>query len=48
MAYINCDAVLLANVFASVRTHAWNIIKFEPVNYLSAPGLAWDALFISN
>ena len=34
--YLNCDVLLLADVFEISRNNS-------PSHYLSAPGLSWDA-----
>ena len=41
--YVKCDAVLLADVFENFRDKCIKIYEFDPVHFLSAPGLAWQA-----
>ena len=41
--YVQCNALLLADVFENFRDKCIEIYKLDPVNFLSAPGLAWQA-----
>jgi len=41
--YLLSDTLLLACVFEHFRNLALGIYQLDPVHYLSAPGLAWDA-----
>lgn len=38
------DVLLLADVFQKFRSSSMIHYKLDPANYLSLPGLAWDAL----
>ena len=42
--YLKCDVLLLADVFENFRRTCLDSYKFDPANYISAPGVAWDAL----
>ena len=44
MAYLNCDVLLLADVFENFRITSLETYELDPSHYLSAPALAWDAL----
>ena len=40
---VQSDTLLLANVFENFRDKYIKIYKLDPVHFLSAPGLAWQA-----
>ena len=44
MTYLKCDVLLLADVFQNFRATCKNYYDLDPANYISAPGLAWDAM----
>ena len=41
--FVQCDTLLLADVFENFRDMYIKIYKLDPVHFLSAPGLAWQA-----
>ena len=41
--YDQCNALLLADVFENFRNKCIKIYGLDPVNFLAAPGLAWQA-----
>ena len=41
--YIKIDTLLLANIFENFRNMCLNIYELDPVYFVSAPGLAWQA-----
>ena len=41
--HVQIDTLLLANVFENFRNMCLNICELDPVYFLSAPGLAWQA-----
>ena len=41
--YVQCDTLLLAEVFEKFRDKCLEIYGLDPSNFLSAPGLAWQA-----
>ena len=41
--YVQCDTLLLADVFENFRDKYIEIYKLDPTHFLSAPGLAWQA-----
>ena len=41
--YVQCDTLLLADVFEKFRDKCINIYGLDPSHFLSAPGLAWQA-----
>ena len=41
--YVQCNALLLADVFEHFRDKCIEIYKLDPAHFLSAPGLAWQA-----
>ena len=40
--YVQCDTLLLADVFENFRNKCIEIYKLDPAHFLSAPGLAWE------
>ena len=42
--YLKSDALLLADVFENFRKMCLKIYELDPVKFLSAPGLAWQAV----
>jgi hypothetical protein len=44
LTYLKCDVLLLADVFENFRSTCIKYYKLDPANYISIPGLAWDAL----
>jgi len=43
--YLKTDVLILTDVFENFRNVCHNYYKLDPACYLSAPGLAWDAVF---
>ena len=41
--YVQSDTLLLADVFENFRNMYLKEYKLDPVHFLSAPGLAWQA-----
>ena len=41
--YVWCDTFLLGDVFENFRNKCIEIYEVDPANFLSAPGLAWQA-----
>ena len=41
--YLNCYTLLLADVFDNFRDMSVGIYELDPVKFISAPGLAWQA-----
>ena len=41
--YVQCDTLLLADVFGDFRGKWIEIYRLDPADFLSAPGLAWQA-----
>ena len=41
--YVQSDTLLLADVFENFRNMCLGIYEFDPAEFLSAPGLAWQA-----
>ena len=41
--YLKSNTLLLADVFESFRKMCLKTYHLDPVNFLSAPGLAWKA-----
>ncbi len=46
MAYLKTDALLFADVFEKIRKTCLSYYSLDPANYLTAPGLAWDAMLL--
>ncbi len=42
--YLRTDVLLLADVFETFRNTSIEYYGLDPANYLSAPGMSWDAL----
>ena len=43
--YVQCDTLLLADVFENFRVKCIEINGLDTVHFLSAPGLAWKTCF---
>ena len=43
--YVQSDTILLADKFENFRKLYINIYELDPAKFLSAPGLAWEAVF---
>ena len=41
--YVQSDTLLLADVFENFRNMCIEVYELDPANFLSAPGLAWQA-----
>ena len=41
--YVQCDTLLLTDVFENFRNKCIKIYELDPAHFLSAPGLAWKA-----
>ena len=41
--YVQCNTFLLADVFGNFRNKCIEIYELDPVHFLSAPGLQWQA-----
>ena len=41
--YVQCDTLLLEDVFENFRDKCTEIYELDPAHFLSAPGLAWQA-----
>ena len=41
--YVQSDTLLLADVFENFRNKCIEIYEVDPVDFLSSPGLAWQA-----
>ena len=39
--YVQCDILLLADVFENFRNNCIEIYELDPAHFLSTPGLAW-------
>jgi len=44
--YLKSDVTLLADVFESFRNVCHNAYGLDPINYITAPSLAWDAMLL--
>ena len=42
--YVQCNTLLLADVFENLRHKCIEIYELDPAHFLSAPGLVWQAL----
>ena len=42
--YLNCDVLLLADVFEKCRNNGLKNYVLCPSHYLSTPALSWDAM----
>ena len=43
--HVQCDILLLADVFENFRDKCIKIYELDLAHFLSAPGLAWQACF---
>ena len=43
--YVQCNTLLLADVFENFRNKCIEIYELDAAHFLSAPGLAWQACF---
>ena len=43
MTYVQSDTLLLSDVFENFRDKCLDIYQLNPIHFLSAPGLAWQA-----
>ena len=43
--YLKCDALLLAEAFEKFKNNSLKNYGLCPSDYLSAPGLSWEAMF---
>ena len=41
--YVQSDTLLLADVFENFRNKCLEIYELDPIYFVSAPGLAWQA-----
>ena len=41
--YVQCDTLLLVDIFENFRDKCIEIFELDPAHLLSAPGLAWQA-----
>ena len=46
--YLKRDTLLLADVFKNLRKMCSKVYHLDPVKFLSAPGLAWQAALKDN
>jgi hypothetical protein len=42
--YLTCDALILADVFEAFRDISKKYYDLDPANYISSPGLSWNAI----
>ena len=42
--YLKSDVLLLADVFENFRKTCLENIELDPANYVTSPGLSWDAM----
>ena len=42
--YLKSDVLLLADVFENFRKTCLGNIELDPANYVTSPGLSWDAM----
>jgi hypothetical protein len=45
-AYLKSDVHLLADIFENFRKISLQHYELDPLNYISAPSLAWDAMLV--
>jgi hypothetical protein len=48
LTYLKTDVILLADVFENFRKVCLNYYNLDPANYLTLPGLAWDAALLQS
>ena len=46
MAYLRCDVLILADVFANFKTTCISYYKIDPTSFRATPSLAWDAMLV--
>lgn len=44
--YLNCDVLLLTDIFENFRTMSLHYFKLDPAYYVTAPGFSWDAMLL--